>query len=43
MQYKQAIWNNPTYTKQSASNDIDFWDKILKKCKSNFEDILKEL
>lgn len=43
MQYKQAIWNNPTYIKQFASNDIDFWDKILKKCKSNFEDILKEL
>ena len=43
MQYKQAIWSNPTYTKQSASNDIDFWDKSLKKCKSNFEEILKEL
>lgn len=43
IQHKQAVWNGYTNVKQSASNDIDFWDKTLKKCKENFIDILKEL
>ena len=29
--------------KQAAANDVDSWEKILRKCKNNFEDILKEL
>lgn len=42
-QHKQAVWNGYANVKQFASNDIDFWDKALKKCKDNFMDILKEL
>ncbi|MDE6016970.1 MAG: hypothetical protein K2H41_14995 [Acetatifactor sp.] len=42
-QHKQAVWNGYMNVKQLASNDIDFWDKALKKCKDNFMDILKEL
>ncbi|MEY8390993.1 hypothetical protein AALA98_06425 [Lachnospiraceae bacterium 45-W7] len=42
-QHKQTIWNGYANVKQVASNDIDFWDKTLKKCKYNFMDILKEL
>ncbi len=41
MQHKQAVLNGYMNAKQSASNDIDFWDKTLKKCKENFRDILK--
>lgn len=37
--WKLKWWN----VKQSASNDIDFWDKTLKRCKENFIGILKEL
>lgn len=43
MQHKQAVLNGYMNAKQYASNDIDFWDKTLKKCKENFRDILKEL
>ena len=43
MQHKQVVLNGYMNAKQSASNDIDFWDKTLKKCKENFRDILKEL
>lgn len=43
MQHKQVILNGYMNAKQSALNDIDFWDKTLKKCKENFRDILKEL
>lgn len=42
-QYKQSVWNGYMNVKQPAANDIDFWDKTLKKCKDNFMDILKEL
>lgn len=42
-QHKQAMWNGFTNVKQCASNDIDFWDETLKRCKENFIDILKEL
>ncbi len=42
-QYKQTVWNGCMNVKQFAANDIDFWDKTLKKCKDNFMDILKEL
>ncbi|MDE7284808.1 MAG: hypothetical protein K2N85_14675 [Lachnospiraceae bacterium] len=42
-QHKQAIWNGYINVKQLASNDIDFWDKALRKCKDNFIEILKEL
>lgn len=43
LQHKQAMLNGYVNIKQYASNDIDFWDNILKKCKENFTDILKEL
>ena len=43
MQHKQAVLNGYTNVKLSASNDIDFWDKTLKRCKENFIGILKEL
>lgn len=43
MQHKQAVQNGYINAKQAAANDIDFWDKTLKKCKDNFMDILKEL
>ncbi len=43
MQHKQAVLNGYMNAKQYASNDIDFWDKTLKKCKKIFRDILKEL
>lgn len=43
MQHKQAALNGYINVKQNASNDIDFWDKTLRKCKENFIDILKEL
>ena len=33
MQHKQAVLNGYMNAKQYASNDIDFWDKTLKKCK----------
>lgn len=42
-QHKQAVWNGYMNVKQLAANDIDFWDKTLKKCKDNFMDISKEL
>lgn len=42
-QYKQSVLNGFMNVKQLAANDIDFWDKVLKKCKVNFMDILKEL
>lgn len=42
-QHKQSVWNGSMNVKQLAANDIDFWDKTLKKCKGNFMDILKEL
>lgn len=43
MQHKHAVLNGYMNAKQYASNDIDFWDKTLKKCKKIFRDILKEL
>lgn len=43
LQHKQAVLNGYVNAKQYASNDIDFWDKTLKKCKENFIGILKEL
>lgn len=43
MQHKQAALNGYINVKQNASNDIDFWDKTLRKCKENFIGILKEL
>jgi len=42
-QYKQTVWNGYMNVKQFAANDIDFWEKTLKKCKDNFMNILKEL
>lgn len=42
-QHKQAILNGYQNVKQNAANDVDFWDIVLKRCKNNFEDILKEL
>ena len=43
LQHKQGVLNGYVNAKQYASNDIDFWDKTLKKCKENFIGILKEL
>lgn len=43
LQHKQAVLNGYMNAKQYASNDIDSWDKTLKKCKANFIGILKEL
>lgn len=43
LQHKQAMLNGYANIKQYASNDIDCWDNILKKCKENFTDILMEL
>jgi hypothetical protein len=42
-QHKQASMNGYQNVKQFAANDVDFWEKVLKQCKDNFEDILKEL
>ena len=42
-QHKQAMLNSYQNVKQAAANDVDSWEKILQKCKNNFEDILKEL
>ena len=42
-QHKQAMLNGHQNGKQFAANDVDNWEKILRKCKNNFEDILKEL
>lgn len=42
-QHKQAVWIGYQNAKQFAANDVDSWEKTLQKCKSNFEDILKEL
>lgn len=42
-QHKQAAMNGYQNVKQAAANDIDFWEKALKQCRSNFRDILQEL
>ncbi len=42
-QHKQAMMNGYQNVKQVAANDVDFWEKVLKQCKNNFKDILKEL
>lgn len=42
-QHKQALWNGFQNVKQYAANDVDSWEITLRKCKDNFEDILKEL
>ena len=42
-QHKQALWNGLQNVKQYAANDVDSWEITLRKCKDNFEDILKEL
>lgn len=42
-QHKQAVINGYQNMKQIAANDVDFWEKALKQCKDNFENILTEL
>ena len=42
-QHQQAMLNGYANVKQYASNDVDFWEKTLMRCKDNFMDILKEL
>lgn len=43
IQHKQSMLNSYQNAIQYAANDIDFWERTLKKCKKNFEDILKDL
>ena len=41
-QHKQAMLSG-FYNKANASTDIDSWEQVLKDCKNNFEEIIKEL